>query len=41
MLTQWPWILLYETIPDANEGEVLRIEVVRVLDGRRDLTSLV
>lgn len=40
MLVEAPFVLLYETIPDSDDGPVDRVEVVRVVDGRRDLTSL-
>jgi toxin ParE1/3/4 len=40
LLTESPYILLYETIPDSDEGPVLRVEIVRVIDGRRDLSAL-
>ncbi|TGQ52345.1 type II toxin-antitoxin system RelE/ParE family toxin [Mesorhizobium sp. M1C.F.Ca.ET.193.01.1.1] len=40
MLVAAPFILLYETIPDTNDGLVERVEIVRVVDGRRDLKRL-
>jgi len=40
MLTEWPYILLYETVPDTDEGPVRSVAIVRVLDGRRDLSAL-
>ena len=40
MMTDWPYVLLYETLPDEEDGQVKFVEVVRVLDGRRDLSSL-
>lgn len=40
ILPEWPFVLLYETIPDRDQGPVRRVEVVRVLDGRRDLRVL-
>lgn len=40
ILTERPYVLLYETIPDEDEGPVLRVEIVRVLDGRRELPTL-
>ena len=32
--------LLYETKPDTDDGPIDIIEVVRVIDGRRDLRNL-
>jgi toxin ParE1/3/4 len=40
MLVVAPYVILYETVPDTDAGAVERIEVVRVVDGRRDLLSL-
>jgi len=40
MLVAAPFILLYRTVPNADEGPVDLVEVVRVIDGRRDLTAL-
>ncbi|TGT61444.1 type II toxin-antitoxin system RelE/ParE family toxin [Mesorhizobium sp. M00.F.Ca.ET.170.01.1.1] len=40
MLVAAPFILLYETIPDTDDGPVERVEIVRVVDGRRDLSRL-
>jgi len=38
MLVEAPFVLLYETIPDTDDGPVEW--VVRVVDGRRDLNRL-
>ncbi|WP_312883808.1 hypothetical protein [Rhizobium leguminosarum] len=40
MLVEAPYVILYETHPDTNEGEVQAVEIVRVVDGRRDLAAL-
>lgn len=40
MIIEAPYIILYETKPDADEGDVHMVEIVRVVDGRRDLSSL-
>ncbi|WP_365965968.1 hypothetical protein [Mesorhizobium sp.] len=40
MLVTAPFLLLYETIPDTDDGLVEQIEIVRVVDGRRDLNRL-
>ena len=39
MLVEAPYVILYETIPDTDRGPVHTVEVVRVVDGRRDLRS--
>ena len=40
MLVQAPYLILYRIEPDTDEGEVSMIEIVRVVDGRRELTHL-
>ena len=40
MLVERPYLVLFETHPDTDEGPVDAVEVVRVVDGRRNLTSL-
>ena len=40
MLVEHPYVILYETVPDTDEGPIDHIEIVRVVDGRRDLPSL-
>ncbi|QND59279.1 type II toxin-antitoxin system RelE/ParE family toxin [Mesorhizobium huakuii] len=40
MLVEAPFVLLYETIPDTDDGPVEWVEIVRVVDGRRDLNRL-
>ncbi|TRC97561.1 type II toxin-antitoxin system RelE/ParE family toxin [Mesorhizobium sp. WSM4303] len=40
MLVEAPFLLLYETIPDTDDGLVECVEIVRVVDGRRDLRHL-
>jgi toxin ParE1/3/4 len=37
VLVEGAYLLLYETHPDTDEGPVEIIEIVRVVDGRRDL----
>lgn len=39
-LIEAPYVILYETIPDADDGPLSAVEIVRVVDGRRDLTDL-
>jgi toxin ParE1/3/4 len=41
MLVEGPYLVLYETTPDRDEGSVTSLEVVRVVDGRRELAGLV
>ena len=38
VLIEGTYLILYETHPDTDEGQVERVEIVRVVDGRRDLT---
>jgi toxin ParE1/3/4 len=40
MLVETPFLLLYETIPDTDDGPVEQVEIVRVVDGWRDLNRL-
>jgi plasmid stabilization system protein ParE len=40
MLVEAPYIILYETVPDTDGGEIYSVEIVRVIDGRRDLRTL-
>lgn len=40
VLVENPYLILYETTPDTDDGPVVHIEIVRVVDGRRDLVSL-
>jgi toxin ParE1/3/4 len=40
MLVEAPYVILYETHPDTDDGPVDIVEIVRVADSRRDLTSL-
>ena len=40
MLVEAPYVILYETIPDSDDGDIHTVEIVRVIDGRRDLSTL-
>ena len=40
MLVEAPYLILYETIPNTNTGPIRAVEIVRVVDGRRELASL-
>lgn len=39
MLVEGPYLVLYETHPDTDEGPIDAVEIVRIVDGRRDLTK--
>jgi toxin ParE1/3/4 len=40
MLVHSPYLVLYETHPDSDQGPVEVVEIVSVIDGRRDLSGL-
>jgi len=40
MLVIAPYVILYETVPDVDEGPPKVIEIVRILHGRRNMTDL-
>ncbi|MDR3772362.1 MAG: type II toxin-antitoxin system RelE/ParE family toxin [Terracidiphilus sp.] len=40
MLIQGPYLILYETHPDTDEGLIDEVEIVRIVDGRRNLKNL-
>lgn len=40
MLIESPFVLLYETEPDTDDSLIETVEIVRVVDGRRDLRNL-
>ena len=40
MLVEAPYVILYRTEPDTDEGPVTAVEVIRIIDGRRDLGHL-
>ncbi|MBW9073228.1 MULTISPECIES: type II toxin-antitoxin system RelE/ParE family toxin [Agrobacterium] len=40
MLVEAPYVILYETVPDTDGDEIYSVEIVRVIDGRRDLRTL-
>ncbi len=40
LLVQGPYLILYETHPDSDEGDITTVEIVRIMDGRRDLKNL-
>jgi toxin ParE1/3/4 len=41
MLVEGAYLILFETVPDTDDGPIDRIEIIRVLDGRRDLARLI
>jgi toxin ParE1/3/4 len=40
ILIETPYVILYRTEPDTDDGHVDLVEIVRVVDGRRDLGGL-
>ncbi len=40
VLVEGPYLMLYELQPDTDEGPTESVEIVRVVDGRRDLSRL-
>jgi toxin ParE1/3/4 len=40
VLVESPYLIFYETVPDEDSKRVERVEIVRVVDGRRDLARL-
>lgn len=40
MLVEGSYLLLYRTEPDTDEGPVGTIEIIRIVDGRRDLHGI-
>jgi len=40
MLVEAPYLILYRTEPDSDEGPIGVVEIIRVIDGRRDLAGL-
>jgi toxin ParE1/3/4 len=40
MLVEGPYLVLYETHPDTDEGQIDAVEIVGVIDDRRDLAIL-
>ena len=41
MLVEGPYIILFRTDPDADHGRIDLVEIMRVVDGRRDLKALI
>jgi toxin ParE1/3/4 len=40
MLVEAPYLILYRTDPDTDEGPVRTVEIIRIVDGRRDLAGI-
>ena len=40
VLVEGPYLVLYETRPDTDQGPIRSVEIVRVVDGRRNLKNL-
>ena len=40
ILIEGPYLVLYETHPDSDEGGIDEVEIVRIVDGRRNLKNL-
>jgi toxin ParE1/3/4 len=40
MLVEEPYLILYETHPDIDDGPIDSVEIVRIVDGRRNLKNL-
>jgi toxin ParE1/3/4 len=40
MLVVSSYVILFETHPDTDEGPVREVEIIRIVDGRRDLAHL-
>jgi toxin ParE1/3/4 len=40
ILIEEPFLILYETIPDTDEGPIEAVEIVRVVHMRQDLTNV-
>lgn len=40
VLVEGHYLVLYEVHPDTDDGAVHRVDIIAVVDGRRDLTEL-
>lgn len=40
MLVEHPYVILYRTIPDTDDGPLSGVQIVRIVDGRQDLAGL-
>ena len=39
ILVEDPYLILYETHPDTDDGPIDSVEIVRMVDGRRNLKT--
>lgn len=37
ILVAYPYLILYETVPDTDAGPISRVNIVTIVDGRRNL----
>jgi toxin ParE1/3/4 len=40
MLIEGQYLILYETHPDSDSGHINQVEIVRIVDGRRNLKNI-
>lgn len=40
LLIEAPYLIMYRTEPDTDEGPIVAVEIVRIVDGRRELSHL-
>ncbi len=40
MLIERPYIIFYETLPNTDDTPIKTVEIVRIIDGRRDLAEV-
>ncbi len=40
ILIEGPYLILYETHPDSDVGYIEAVQIVRIIDGRRNLKNL-
>mgnify|MGYP003384941147 CR=1 FL=1 len=40
MMVEQPYLILYRTEPDTDDGPILVAEIVRIIDGRREISQL-
>jgi len=41
LLIEGTYLILYETRPDKDEGPIEAVEIIRIVDGRRNLSNIV
>lgn len=41
MLVEYPYVILYEVVPDETDSPAERVEIVRVVHARRDISNLI